>query len=423
MIDKAQFTQYSGEGTFASGDLRIKMSFTVYLQFSHIGLEAEGDDHKNMLYLQFGKSKLWSLSGQLEDGRPINADQLLHTGWGEEGHAEFSPLAEIAIGESDPSPPIEARYPLIGMFEGEFSIAHSGWTIMVVSSADKTDHAGRLSKSWGVPLEGLTLKITERGATIDEYHEKAREIMLLMSLSRGNGVTSFRQIVNWGDRGSMETWRRMTGHELGPGPVIPAFMMGKFLEQVLPIWEEWVPDTRSLTRQAISYINLSGKGYLDTRLFQIAQAWEFLATAWIPKGKLNALESDLRKRIKCIYREWKKEHTEADPNGIWGTRILSPFQRPVAKRQMESLATNVGIDLAAIGLDLVRLKEARDSVAHTGRMTDSLKTDRPYLLLKAAQFGLQLLLLTKLGYSDLVVTDKNGWESYEPIATFLKHVE
>jgi len=79
MIDKPEFTQYSGEGTFSSGDQQIRMSFTVYLQFSHIVLEAEGDDHKNLLYLQFGKKELWSLSGQLEDGRPVHAVQLLHT--------------------------------------------------------------------------------------------------------------------------------------------------------------------------------------------------------------------------------------------------------------------------------------------------------------------------------------------------------
>ena len=75
--------------------------------------------------------------------------------------------------------------------------------------------------------------------------------------------------------------------------------------------------------------------------------------------------------------------------------------------------------MAKAGIDFDLLKEARDSVTHTGKMTDRMRTDRPYPLLSAAQFGLQLLLLAKLGYSDLVVTHKEGWRSYEPIKTFL----
>lgn len=423
MTDQPKFTQFIGEGIFTSGDFSIDMCFTVQRQFSHIVFLAQADDHMDALFLQFGKKQPWSLSGQFEDGRPIHADQLVHTGWALEGSAEFSPLAGVIIGQSNQSPPVEARYPLVGMFNGKFSVEDSGWTIEILDSEENTGCTEALSKVWGVPLEGLTLRLAKSQTTFDEYHEKAREIMLLLSLAIGNGVTSHRQIADWGDQGTMEVWRQFIGNEIGPGEIVPDFMLGKFLEQVLPVWKQLERDTRSDIRLAVSYINLSGKGYLDTRLLQITQAWEFLATAWMPKGKLNTLESDLRKRIKCSYREWKKEHPEADPKGYWGTRIVSPFQWPVAKHQIESLAESVRVNLAKVGLDLELLKGARDSVAHTGKMTDRMRTNRPYPLLAAAQFGLQLLLLAKLGYSDLVVTDNKGWKSYETIEKFLKEAK
>jgi hypothetical protein len=420
MTNQPKFTQFSGEGIFASGDCRVDMRFTVQRQFSHIVFLAQDDNHRNVLFVQFSKKQPWSLSGQLDDGRPVHADQLVHTGWGLEGHAEFSPLTGVIIGRSVQLPLVETRYPLVGMFSGKISIEDSEWAIEVFDSEENTGCAEGLSKAWGVPLEGLTLRLAKNQTTFDEYNEKAREIMLLLSLAIGNGVTSYRQIADWGDQGTMEVWRQFTGDEIGPGEIVPDFMLGKFLEQVLPVWNQLGQDAQSNVRLAVSYINLSGKGYLDTRLFQITQAWEFLAAAWMPKGKLSALENDLRKKIKCSYQEWKKEHPEADPNGSWGKRITFPFEWPVMKRQIECLAESVRVDLAKVGLDLELLKEARDSIAHTGKMTDKMRTDRPstYRLLSAAQFGLQLLLSAKLGYSDLVVTANEGWKSYEPIKIF-----
>lgn len=332
------------------------------------------------------------------------------------------PLADIVIGQPCPSAPVGVRYPVVNMFDGEFCVEDFGWTIEVCNSNDNSGLAERLSRSWHVPLEGLTLRLTKANTALDEYQEKAREVMLLLSLAVGNGVAAHRQIADWGDQGSMEVWRKMTGDEIGPGHIVPAFRLGRFLEQVLPVWRQWKPDTRSEARLAINYINLSGTGYLDTRLFQITQAWEFLATAWIPGAELNDCESDLRKRIKSSYRQWKKKHTGADPNGYWGKRVTIPFEWPVTKRQIEALAESGRVDLAKIGLDLDLLKEARDTVAHTGKMPDEMRSGRhgTYKLLAAAQFGLQLLLVAKLGYSDLVVTANKGWKSYVPIENFLE---
>lgn len=426
MTDQPQFTQFNGKGMFTSGSRRIESRFTLQRQFSHTVFLVQEDDPAKDFSCQFNNSDLWSLSGHLDDGRPIFADQLmLARSGGTEGSTDFSPLAGVIIGRAWPTPLVEARYPLVGMYGGRFSIEDSGWTIEVIGSDEDAILAERRSKSWRVPLEGLTLRLAKPQKTMDDYHEKAQEIMLLLSLATGNGVTSYRQIADWGIQGMREVWRQMAGDEVGPGPIVPAFRLGQFLKQALPVWRQWSSEKKSDTRLAITYINLSATGYLDTRLFQISQAWEFLATSWMPKGKLNDLESNLRTRIKASYREWKRDHLGADPNGYWGGRVTFPFIWPVAKRRIESLADSRRIDLSRIGIDLEVLKKARDTVAHTGKITDQMTSNRndTYQLLAAAQFGLQLLLLAEFGYSSLVTTSNEGWGSDVPIEKFLKKVD
>lgn len=417
MNQETKYINLNGKGIFSSDKCQFEKYFTVQREFSHTVFLIQEDESNEAFSSQFDISELWSLSGQLEDGRNICAERLMiaKTG-GTDRCTEFLPLESVVIGQTNTLPLLEAQYPLVGMFEGEFSIEDSGWTIEVLKSNVNTGNAKRQSDAWRIPLEGLTLRLKKPNSTLNEYHEKAREIMLLLSLGTGNGVTSYRQIVYLENQQTMEVWRKYIGDEFGPGAIVPDFRLGQFLAQVLPVWRQWEPEKKSQTRLAIIYINLSGTGYLDTRIFQISQAWEFLAASWVPKGKLSNPECDLKNKIMSIYRVWKKEHPNIDPNGAWGGRITFPFEWPLAKRQIESLAESGRIHLSKIGLDLEALKVTRDRVAHTGKMASDQKGD--YKLLAAAQFALQLLLLAKLGYSGLIVTENKGYKDFVHIENF-----
>ncbi|MEN6620357.1 MAG: hypothetical protein ABFD50_02245 [Smithella sp.] len=419
MDKETKFISLNGKGIFSSGKCQFEKFFTIQREFSHTVFLIQEDEPNEVFSSQFNISELWSLLGQLEDGRDIFAEQLkIAKSGGTDRYTEFTPLASVVIGQTKALPLLEVQYPLVGMFDGEFSIEDSGWTIEVLKSDGNASNAKRQSKAWSLPLEGLTLRLKKPLSTLDEYHEKAREIMLLLSLATGNGVTSYRQIAYLDNQQTMEVWRKFTGDEFGPGAIVPDFRLGQFLAQVLPVWRQWEREKKSQMRLAIIYINLSGTGYLDTRIFQISQAWEFLAASWMPEGELTGPECDLRNKIKTSYRVWKKEHPDIDPNGKWGDRITFPFKWPVAKRQIESLAESGRIHLSKIGLDLEAFKITRDSVAHTGKMASNQKGD--YKLLAAAQFGLQLLLLAKLGYSGLVITENEGWKTFVPIDNFFE---
>jgi len=412
---------FKGKGIFSSDNDRVESPFILQRQFSHTILLIQEEGAVNPFSNKFNISNTYSLFGQLEDGRSISADNLMiaKTG-GSEGLTEIFPSTGVVIGQADSLQLVKAQYPLVGLFDGKFSIEYSGWKIEILDSDQDSSVAERRSKQWQIPIEGLTLRLANPQKTLEEYHEKARDVMSLLSLATGNGVTSHRQIADWGDHGKVEVWRNMTGDEIGPGPIVPSFRLGEFLKHALPVWEKWDFDKKSDVRLAISYINLSATGYLDTRIFQISQAWEFIATSWMPKGELNDNESNLRTRIKASYREWRKENPDADPNGCWGGRITFPFQWPLAKRQMESLAASRSIDFLKIGFDLENLKEARDSVAHTGKINKQTVSNPKdnYHLLSAAQFGLQLVLIAELEYSGLVASSSGGWKTHVPIDNF-----
>ena len=120
MTDQSEFTQFNGKGMFTSGSCRIESRFTLQRQFSHtIFLIKQEDGPAKAFSCQFNNSDLWSLSGHLDDGRAIFADQLmLARSGGTEGSTDFSPLAGVIIGQSWPTPPVEARYPLLSACMG-----------------------------------------------------------------------------------------------------------------------------------------------------------------------------------------------------------------------------------------------------------------------------------------------------------------
>ena len=426
MTDQLGFVILRGTGIFSSGDCQVESRFILQRQFSHTVFLTQEEEAARTFIARFNGLDSWSLSGKLEDGRIVSANQLMVAKiGGSEEFTELVPLTSVVLGQANLSSLLKVQYRLVGMFDGKFLIEDSGWTIEILDSDQNTTIAESHSKAWRIPLEGLTLRLSCKQKTLEEYHEKAREIMTLLSLALGNGVTSYRYIVSSESQDSMEVWRQMTGDEIGPGPIIPTHRLGQFLNQVLPVWNKWKSEKKSEVRLAITYINLSATGYLDTRLLQISQAWEFLAASWIPQGKLNDQESDLRARIKASYREWKKEYPEADPKGIWGGRVTFPFKWPLAKRQMESLADRKGIDFSKIGFDLEVLKEARDSVVHTGKMITQVNLDGndTYHVLAAAQFGLRLILISELGYFGSIVASSEGWRTFVPIAKYVKKLE
>lgn len=299
-------------------------------------------------------------------------------------------------------------------------VHHDDWTAVLIAN-EQAVGAQRISQGLKIPLEGLTLQISGSGKSEEDYESCAQDIMLLLSLASGNGVSSHRWGLAYPNQEVVEKWRSRAGDEIGPGCIVEHGRLEQFLQQCLPVLRQMPQEDYALIARAVAYLNISATGYVDTRLIQIAQAWEFLAANWAPKGRLTEPENNLRNMIKSCCKDWRKANPSEDRDGALGNRVLFAFEWPILKRQIETLADNAGLDLEIVGINLEQLKAARNAVAHQGTLDGLEPSAFPHhKLLLNAQLGLQLLLLQKLEYTGYVKVIINGWGDEKPISYFFK---
>jgi hypothetical protein len=412
-----------GIGIFACIQGEFSSGFKLHRQLSRTVLVIEGNELPHWI---FAANSL-ALAGHLDDGRTINVDNL-HQIQTAKSHdyscVELVPMnCAICLGSTNYAHPIEAKYVLTGLFEGNFKVHHDDWTAELVDS-DHALRAQKISQGLKLPLEGLALQISSDEKSEEDYESIACDIMILLSLASGNGVSSHQWSLTYPNQEKVEKWRSRAGDEIGPGCIVEYFRLEQYLQQCLPVLRQMSQEDQALIMLAVAYLNSSATGYLDTRLIQIAQAWEFLATEWAPKGILTEQENILRMTIKRCCRDWRKAHPSSDPDGEWGNRVLFAFEWPKLKGQIEALADQLGLDLERIGMDLEQLRSARNAVAHRGTIDGADPSVIPHHeLLLNAQLGLQLVLLKKLGYTGYVKVIENGWVDCKHISHFSKHSE
>lgn len=410
--------RFDGKGVFSIGESAAETTFTFVWH------------HNGMYFLVpefLGLPKRLTLSGILDDGRPVRCDSLFArescVSGSAEGGTNAGPTGSILfanrpveLGTRLDRAPTEAVCPLLGHHEGIAEVEDDGWLIeLVCEDRDAVREAGRTSALWHVPTEGLLLKLSRPDASAQDYEDKARQITTLLSLADGTGVTWHRYYLSWNEGESLEILGRWTGDEIGPGEGVPSFCIQPFLEQCLPTWRSWSPEKQGLAKLAIDYINLSNEGYLDSRLLSIAQAWEMLANEWVPTPEPSEPVKELRSKLLEACKDWRTRCPGADPDAQIADRVARSITDSPILARMEALA-DLRISLDTVGLDLRELKRARDHVAHCGVLPDDLLEDKPAALrlLQGAQFGLQLILLSELGYSNRVVAGTpKGWKAYD----------
>jgi len=408
-MDAPQYKQLQGSGNFSAPTGSFSSGFLLLCNPYWMGVLATMGDQIQAVNQFVFNAGVWQLRGTLQDGRTVQSDSLLQTGPTEPPYnVGFSVLEDISFGELCEDPPLRSEFPLVNCFEGSISIQHQDWEL-TISADPSVRHAQILSKQWRLPCEGMTLHCNCSGKKPAEHLDIARSVMTLTSLALGTGVSSHRYILHW-PSSELETWRFMSGDELGPGLAIPSRMLGNFISTALPSMESLLPEQQALIRLATTYINLSERPYLDTRLLAIMQAWEFLSMAWVEKPTLPADLLCLRSRVKRLLRDWRQDHSSSDPDGFWGNRLVSALDWHSLQQQVGEFALMWNIDLQRLGVDLTLLRRVRDSVAHTGRLpkASSVDAESRFNLLRNARHALRLVLLQLLGYRGLVMVSENG---------------
>ncbi len=410
-MESPEYQQLLGSGNFSGPEGSFFSEFMLLRNPYWIGVLATIENQIEAFSPFISNSGFWQLHGTLQDGRTVQSNSLLDTGLTEPPYnIGFSVLEGVSLGEQGVDSPLKSEFPLVNCFEGSASMRHQDWEL-TLSADTSVKQAQILSKQWRLPCEGMTLHCSCPGKMPKAHLDIAKSFMTLASLALGTGVSSHRFILHW-PSSELETWRFMTGDELGPGPAIPSHKLNDFIETALPAMEALSPEQQALVRLATTYINLSEGPYLDTRLLAIMQVWEFLSMAWVEKPTLPADLLCLRSRIKRLLRDWRQDHSSIDPNGFWGSRVVSALDWHSLHQQVEKFASMWNVDLQKLGVDLTLLRRVRDSVAHTGRLPEAHSADAEnrFNLLRNARHALRLALLQLFGYSGLVMVSKNGWK-------------
>jgi hypothetical protein len=412
-MESPEFVCLTGKGKFLLNDSTVESSFVLARNPYWIGIVAEEETLCEAASDLFhSKYDAVQLSGTLNDGRLVKAGALLLTNVqvGSTPRVEFLANEGVSLGQKKNTHPSESRFPLTGYFDGKFALVHNGWDINTIP-CQNPENAQELAKKWRCPVEGMVLQLRREDSTMDQHRDFAGVVMTLLSLASGTGVSCDRHFFRWADE-EIEIWRLMTGDEIGPGPIVLEFEMGRFLEQTLPAWEGLSQKQRKAIRLAVHHINQSALGYIDTRLFHIVTPWEFLAEAWGVHGELHDSLASLRSRLQQARRQWIVDHRDSDHDGFWGSRISSMFEWPKLKDGIERLAASFGLDLGRMGVNLNMLKQERDSVAHSGKLSEHLAgSSKTIDLLITGQYCLQLLLLRMLGYQGRVYHATGGWKT------------
>jgi len=388
----------------------VQFTLQRFHWYFEIGVELSPGDKSAFGMIAFGNQS-WGLRGTLEDGRPISATDLLCASTSPE--VLLLPLKSVELGVRGSGPIRSMTCPLVGMYYGGGCTRVFGDFELAIHDVEQwSEYTRQDSRALGRSLEAkaLILSALPQGISELQCFEKFYAIACLLTLASGEGVTAHRRIVAWESGEEIEIWRVAKGDEPGPGMLIPEVCLEDFLAQSYEAWRSWSTDDQALVTRVLSYLNMSAAGYLDVRLFHVMQAMESLANAWLETPKLSDEIRALRQCLLAAYKDWRASSAK-DPSGFWGSRISSVFDWARLRQQLEELFSFLHLDLNKIGLDLDVLKSARDGVAHSGILPEQLGENPTDALrhLQAAQLALQLLLLSKLGYSGRLCDRRSDW--------------
>jgi hypothetical protein len=293
--------------------------------------------------------------------------------------------------------------------ESEIRFLFGAHTFKITKSVTDAEGLVGLDKNETVflSIEGLLNK--------EDFLEMAQNVKNLLSLAVGKRITFNKQY--YFDNKEIEAVSREMAAPINEGqPIIPNSRLEKYLTQAFLKYSGFSKEDKDQFFACTDYLNQTKNGFVEDRILHVAIAWESLAEHLKINSELPPNLLELRSLIKSTLTGWRAKNTNNDPKGDLGSRILTSVNREKLLDKLLNLAAQFNLNFKLLNLDFYKLKELRDSVAHTGRM--SITGSEAYQIMEPAIRGLQIILLTWIGYSGLINSHKDGWKTIEPINTF-----
>jgi|WetSurMetagenome_2_1015567.scaffolds.fasta_scaffold02226_2 hypothetical protein len=260
-----------------------------------------------------------------------------------------------------------------------------------------------------------TFLCIEGASSKEDFLEMAQDIKNLLSLAVGKRIIFNKQF--YYDKTNLESISRKMAASINEGqPIIPNSNIDKYLLQVLNRYSSFSKGDKSQFFACTDYLNQTKDGFIEDRVLHTAIAWESLAEYLKVKSELPTHLLELRSLIKTTLSGWRTKNTDNDSNGDLGSRILAAIDREKLLDKLLNLSTQFHLNYSLLSIDFYKLKELRNSVAHSGRI--SISGSEAYGIMEPAIRGLQIILLTWIGYSGLINSHRAGWKTIESINTF-----
>lgn len=245
----------------------------------------------------------------------------------------------------------------------------------------------------------------------------AIDIKNLLSIALGKRIIFDRQVY-WANGDSKTLDKPMSKDDNQGEQIIPDFEIKNYLEQTLTIWTNYVKTQKDEIFTIVDYLNQTKYGFIDDRILRTAQAWECASNYWTEKIELSADLKELRGKINSVYKEWKNEKKYIDEDGELGKRLTIPLDQEKLMVRIEKLIKESGLSTSRLNLNLKALKNLRDKVAHTGKI--SIPGRESIKILHPAIKGLQLILLKRIGYNGLIIGERDNWITFENINEYFE---
>lgn len=296
----------------------------------------------------------------------------------------------------------------------EFQLSYSNEYLSIEYSPISTEHR-HIGKIW----PDYNFKLVETGLlkiqadTNDLESKLGRTVSLLMSLAFGRDITFDRTISN-----GLESIKEMVKPSNSGLEIIPPAYFRDLLIDSLENFMKLNEHEQEVFRIGIHYLNHTRTGYIEDRILRATQAWELTSDYFFDKVEIDSELVELKNDLLNTYKQWLKKSSFKDENSTLGSKISGIFQNQKLLVKMGKLASDHELNTRHLNLDLRKLKNLRDQVAHTGRInitgTEAIGT------LNNSIKGLQLIWLKRIGYLGNVTSSKDGWKTLVPIEEYFQ---
>ncbi|WP_417355034.1 hypothetical protein [Flavobacterium sp.] len=331
----------------------------------------------------------------------------------------FLILDDLYINGNVPNTIYEAN--LIGVYSGNTEFNFENLKVSIQECKNRI-RIRRFCNDYGNVLEGNILKIrslVNESVNIDRYKELTNEICVLYSLMSGKIIT-FNRCETYSVSklipskiNKTSLWRIKSYSNGSKSQCVSIHEFGNTLEILLPNFHSLSFEDKKCYYTVIDYLNCSAR-YLEEEVLNIAQAWEIMADHFSHKNiELSDEIKLLKTKLKTTIKEWKKENNIESTDFI-SNRVINSLSWDTVIKKIENLIIAENLDRVKLKVDFKKLIEIRNSIVHTGRFKVVGEEDNTMSIINSSVLALQVLILSKLGYTGEIIFQENLiWNSKE----------